>query len=388
MRACFVKSTLARGRIFCYTLLMADRKKCVIVGGGAAGIMCAARLIARGVKPVIVEASARVGKKILVSGNGRCNLSNANVSAEKYNAPKFVAPVLERYPFKELIEWWKRLGLITRTDGEGRVYPHSNYAGSVLNILLAAVREAEMITSCPVKDIKAAGGGFEVICQNAIISAENAVLACGSGAGGGRASYNLLSGAGHTVTPLTPAVTYLVTDKFKGLKGVRAKVSAVLDTQFGTWSDRGEILLKEDGVSGILAFWLSSFLARNRCSGTLSIDFAPDMTEEELKREYGDRRELLCGLLHKALADKLLREGGLELVKNYRVKVTPAKTDSQVMCGGAAVEEWGEDMQSKLHKGLYCIGEMADIDGECGGYNLHWAWVSALAAADSIADRL
>ena len=95
-------------------------------------------------------------------------------------------------------------------------------------------------------------------------------------------------------------------------------------------------------------------------------------------------KELLCGLLHKALADKLLREGGLKLIKRYKVSVTLAGKDNQVTCGGADLKEWGSDMRSKLHKGLYCIGEMADVDGECGGFNLHWAWVSALACADAV----
>lgn len=363
---------------------MENKEKCVIVGGGAAGLMCAARLTAGGVTPLVLEAGARVGKKILVSGNGRCNLSNSGVSEKKYNAPSFVAPVLEKYSFAEVMNFWKELGLVTREDGEGRVYPHSNYAGSVLNILLAATSRAKILTSSPVKSIRAVSGGFSVEYVGGRVLAENVVLACGSGAGGGTASYNLLGGLGHKVTRLTPAITYLKTDAFKGLKGVRAKVQATLKTAFGTWSDKGEILFKEDGVSGILAFWLSSFLARNDCGGTLIIDFAPGMTDEEIEREYAGREELLCGLLHKALADKLLREGGLKLIKRYKVSVTLVAKDNQVTCGGADLKEWGSDMQSKLHKGLYCIGEMADVDGECGGFNLHWAWVSALACADAV----
>ena len=356
----------------------------MIAGGGAAGLMCAARLIGGGITPLILEAGARVGKKILVSGNGRCNLSNANVSAEKYNVPEFAAPVLRKYPFEAVIEQWKKLGLITRTDEQGRVFPHSNYAGSVLNILLGAVCGAKVLTNCPVKSIKKQGNSFKIEHKHGTVYAENVVLACGSGAGGGVASYGLLSGLGHKVTPLTPAVTYLKTDAFKGLKGVRAKVYAKIHTKCGTIGDRGEILFRDDGVSGILAFWLSSFLARNNCAGELEIDFAPDMSREEIFREYGGRQELLCGLLHKALADKLLREGGLELVKSCKANVTLADKDNQVVCGGADISQFDCNMRSLLHKNLYCVGEMLDVDGECGGYNLHWAWVSGMAAADDI----
>lgn len=346
--------------------------------------MCAARLIRSGTVPLILEAGARVGRKILVSGNGRCNLSNSGVNEGRYNAPEFVAPVLEKYPYSSVINWWKELGLVTRTDEQGRTYPYSNYAGSVLNVLLDSVSKAEILTSCPVKSVKKEGKFFKVEHEKGTVYAENLVLACGSGAGGGIPSYNLLKGLGHKVTRLTPAITYLKTDKFKGLKGVRAKVYARLETPFGSRGDRGEILFRDDGVSGILAFWLSSFLARNNCTGVLEIDFAPDLTAEEIKREYGGRERLLCGLLHKALADKLLREGGLERVKNYRVKVALADKDNQAVCGGAELGALDNNLQSKLHGNLYCIGEMADIDGECGGYNLHWAWVSALAAADNI----
>ena len=143
-------------------------------------------------------------------------------------------------------------------------------------------------------------------------------------------------------------------------------------------------MFRDDGVSGILAFWLSSFLARNNCAGELEIDFAPDMSREEIFREYGGRQGLLCGLLHKALADKLLREGGLELVKSCKANVTLADKDNQVVCGGADISQFDCNMRSLLHKNLYCVGEMLDVDGECGGYNLHWAWVSGMAAADDI----
>ena len=135
------------------------------------------------------------------------------------------------------------------------------------------------------------------------------------------------------------------TDAFKGLKGVRAKVYAKLHTKCGAIGDRGEILFRDDGVSGILAFWLSSFLARNNCAGELEIDFAPDMSREEIFREYGGRQGLLCGLLHKALADKLLREGGLELVKSCKANVTLADKDNQVVCGGADISQFDCNMR-------------------------------------------
>ena len=370
----------------CYTWAM---EKVVIVGGGAGGLFCAARLLQAGVTPVVLEAGARVGKKILVSGNGRCNLSNKNVSAERYNAPAFVAPLLRKYGLERVLGAWEELGLLCRQDAEGRIYPYSNSSGSVLNVLLHALKGAKVQTGAPVLAIKREKGAFLLTYAGGELRAENVVLACGSAAGGGRASFALARELGLETTPLRPAVTYLKTDKFKGLKGVRAKVAASLDTGGKTYEDRGEILFREDGVSGVLAFWLSSFAARASGSGVLRIDFAPDFSREKLQEVYGGREELLCGLLHKALADKLLRRGGLAAVKDFSCRVSVADTDNQVTCGGVALDELdAETMMSKKHDGLYCIGEMADIDGECGGYNLHWAWVSAMAAADGIAARI
>ena len=133
----FVPRALPKRSCVCYTCAM---EKVAIVGGGAGGLFCAARLLQKGIKPVILEAGARVGKKILVSGNGRCNLSNQALCAERYNAPDFVAPVLRKYAVEEVMRVWRGMGLVCRSDAEGRIFPYANHSGSVLNVLLRRKR--------------------------------------------------------------------------------------------------------------------------------------------------------------------------------------------------------------------------------------------------------
>ena len=138
-----------------------------------------------------------------------------------------------------------------------------------------------------------------------------------------------------------------------------------------------------------MAFWLSSFAARENCGGVLRLDFAPDLSKNELEEIYGGREQLLCGLLQKALADKLIAAGGLSCVKSFKTDVVLAEGEGQVVCGGLKLDGFEKQtLSSRLQEGLYCIGEMLDVDGECGGYNLHWAWAGALAAADDIAKSI
>ena len=379
----FRPRALPKRSCVCYTCAM---EKVAIVGGGAGGLFCAARLLQKGIKPVILEAGVRVGKKILVSGNGRCNLSNKNVSAERYNAPDFVAPVLQKYAVEEVMRVWRGMGLVCRSDAEGRIFPYSNHSGSVLNVLLRATRGARIMTDAPVTAITREKDGFTLEYRGGKLRAEKVVLACGSRAGGGRESYFLAEKLGHGITPLKSAITYLKTNAFKGLKGVRARARASLEAGGKIFSDEGEILFRDDGVSGILAFWLSSFAARENSGGVLRLDFAPDLSKNELEEIYGGREQLLCGLLQKALADKLIAAGGLSCVKSFKTDVVLAEGEGQVVCGGLKLDGFEEQtLSSRLHEGLYCIGEMLDVDGECGGYNLHWACAGALAAADDIA---
>lgn len=359
----------------------------VIVGGGAGGLMCAALLKRAGKSCVVLEADTRVGRKILASGNGRCNLSSARVAPDKYNAPDFVRGILEECTPSYVTGLWRDMGLMVRTDEEGRIFPYSMSAGSVLNVLLNATQGVKIVTGAAVDSVTIKDGIYRVNAGGKTYESKALVLACGSGAGSGRKSYALARSLGHKVTQLRPAVTYLSTPVFKGLKGVRAKAFASVNAGGTIHGDKGEILFRDDGISGILSFWLSSFVARAGGRGRVTVDFAPDFSYEELLSLFSDKS--LEGLLHKALADRIMRIAGgdrqraLKYVKELSFDVSlPEGSDCQVVSGGLDLSQWNSTtLESLLHRNLYCIGEMLDIDGECGGFNLHWAWAGAITVA-------
>ncbi|MDE6551005.1 MAG: aminoacetone oxidase family FAD-binding enzyme [Clostridia bacterium] len=370
----------------------------IIIGGGAGGIVCALQCALGGKKTLLIEAGERIGRKILVSGNGRCNLSNTAVGADKYNAPKFVAPVLESWGCNKVLDYFATLGLLCRTDGEGRVYPHSMSAGSVLNVLSDSLNNSgcNVLLNVKATDIVFSGGAYRVITDKGEFTARSLVLACGGIAGGGINSYGIVDKLGIPITPFTPALTYIKTPIFKGLKGVKAKIKARIKCGDTLKCCDGEILFRDDGISGIASFWMSTFIARYG-SGEIELDFAPEYSLDKLLSVYGGKRaDSLRGLLHKALSDRLIAicrsdkaDDVIPMIKSF--KFSPiglgGMRDAQVTCGGLDLKRWdNKSLQSIDYPRLYCIGEMLDVDGECGGYNLHWAWASALAVSREITD--
>ncbi len=383
----------------------------VIIGGGASGLLCAMECYKNGLSVAVLEQSDRIGKKIIASGNGKCNLTNNNLSITKYNSD-FANNIISQYNSKYIEDYFYYLGLVTKPDDEGRVYPYSQSSATVVNVLLNKLQNTDIqifVNFCVQNIIKQ--DNFVVVSPFGKIVGKNVVMACGSNATFGKASYNLLFPFGHTVTALYPALTPLLCDNFKSARGVRANVRAsiFIDSK-QVACDNGEVLFKEDGVSGVLAFWLSSFFARelvknknSKCN--VCIDFVPDMTQEQLIEyimQNDDNRYLLQGLLHKALCNIILSATPMDRsllmsyqkasniaqkCKNYQVEIKGlgAINNAQVICGGLNTNEFdNETLQSKLVKGIYATGEILNVDGECGGYNLHWAWASGLAVAKSI----
>ncbi|MDE5617890.1 MAG: aminoacetone oxidase family FAD-binding enzyme [Clostridia bacterium] len=368
----------------------------IVLGGGAGGIVCAGKCALGGKSVLLLESGERIGRKILMSGNGRCNLSNINVAPDKYNRPDFVRAAIEKYGAKQITDFFESINLLCRSDTEGRIYPHSMSAGSVLNALCDWLNKSgcDIALGCTAQDIRCRDGVYYVQCNSATYSAKCVVLACGSAAGGGKNSYSILQAFNIKTTALSSALTYIKTPDFKGLKGVKAKVKIKVTAGGAIHESLGEILFRDDGISGIAAFWASTFIARNN-GGDIEIDFAPEYSKEKLLSVYGGKgAESLRGLLHRALSDRLATisksagaDGVIPLIKSYKFK---AKTlgdikDCQVVCGGLDTSQWDSyTLSSKRYPNLYCIGEMLDIDGECGGYNLHWAWASAMTAAEDI----
>ena len=384
--------------------------KILIIGGGASGMMCALKSAQKGANVTIVERNERVGKKLLATGNGKCNLSNLGVSKDAYNSP-FVEAVLSKYDAQKIMAEFASLGLLCKADSEGRIYPYSESATTALNVLLQRLAEygVETVCDCSAQKIEKIGDGFKVITTKGEYLADKVVLATGSDATSGFNSHSLVNGFGHKSVPLNYAIAPLLCNEVKGANGVRAKVYASIAVNGKTlMGERGELLFKDNALSGVLAFRLSSMLARYRenvKSCEVSVDFVPDMSEKELADYiYANCSAYapLEGILHKALAHNVLARVPMDRslimsrkkaddiargCKNFKVNITGigGKSSAQVASGGVALDGINDNtLQSKLCKGLYIIGEATDVDGLCGGFNLHWAWASALACSEDM----
>ena len=396
-------------------------KEILIVGGGAAGLMAA--VCAKEENPVVhvtvIEAADRVGKKILTTGNGRCNLTNVFASAQDY-APANVAGVFEQLPPDKVMEKFAGMGLVCRQEGEGRVYPASDAASSVLDALrlTAAHLGVKEITGFCVKDVQKSKSGFTVRSEDGRqLRGDVLILTCGGQAASKFTGYDAARALGHTVTPLQPALLPVKTDGagIKGLNGVRCKCAASLLVGSKTvHREEGEMLFKDFGLSGIAVFQLSRIMAREKGKCTIELDLLPNMTDEQAEEFLFDRVETLgwrgtdtffLGMFHKNIAMNLLRMAGISgglvedmtvsqvkklarVMKHWQHNVTGTQgwQNAQVTVGGVPMKEVDEiTLSSRVCKGLYLAGEILDADGPCGGYNLQWAWASGSVAGRNAA---
>ena len=371
-------------------------RRVLIVGGGAGGLAAAVAAGAAGAQVTILEKANRVGKKLLRTGNGRCNLTNLRVSPAGYNCPEFVSPLLAETDCAALRTFFASLGLWTVSDPEGRVYPRSDAAASVLDVLRLGCARAgvQEICSTEVTGLRITQKGYAADTrEHGAFSADRLIVSTGGGTA-------LLRSLGHALTPFSPVLCPLRTDTAptRGLSGLRVKCRASLRRGRAVLvEESGEILFRDFGVSGILALDLSRYAKKG---DTLSLDLLPELTEEELCLRLEQQRslsrpegELLTGIFQRRVAEALIRSAGStdsaalsRRIKDFCLTVEgPGDVqNAQVTRGGAAVEGFDPlTLESRLHPGLYAVGEALDVDGRCGGYNLHWAFASGLAAGRS-----
>lgn len=391
----------------------------LIIGGGAAGLAAAvcARMNSKNIKIIVAEKNDRAAKKILATGNGRCNFTNTRILPEYYYGDRdFISSVLESFPYEKAAELFEKLGVMRRVDDEGRVYPLSNMASSVADALRLYLIEngAELVTGREISAIKRVSGGFET----GDFYAKRIIVACGGKAaphfGTDGKSYPLLTSFGHTLVPPRPALAAIKTDTrlIKGLKGV--KVMAKL--RIGEHSDEGEVLFTDYGVSGIPAMQISRFAEKGK---RLFVDMLPQLSFDEAKRELYERvrafpkrsaENIFSGIVNKKIAVPMARYAGIEkmnvkcesftdenirkcaeYLKNLSLLIlgTASFDEAQVTAGGVELTEFDpKTMESRLQKGLFAAGEILDCDGICGGYNLHWAWATGYIAAKGAVDSL
>lgn len=401
-------------------------KDIAVVGGGAAGLVAAISAARSGASVLILERQERLGKKILVTGNGRCNFSNRGAQAACYHGdPSFAGAVLARFGVAETLRFFAELGLLGREEGEGRLYPVSNQANAVLDCLRLETARLGVESRCgvPVVDIQPLAGGFRLRdAAGRDTFAKRLVLATGGAAKGGSLSgYELLTRLGQPQTPRFAALTGIKIDHpaCRSLKGLRVKGEISL-WQAGRCqrSERGELQFTDYGLSGIAVFNLARLLHGAK-DAWLQLDLLPEYTLAELQEHLQAKQSRLqdfpvedlgVGLLPKRLAQALLQESAplplstslgragadvpaafAKVVKCWRLRPLGALplTEAQITAGGAAttyIEP--HTMASKCCPGLYLAGELVDIDGDCGGYNLQWAWSSGFVAGESAAKSL
>jgi predicted Rossmann fold flavoprotein len=413
------------------------RRRVVVVGGGASGMMAALAAGQGGAEAVILEKNARVGKKLLGTGNGRCNLTNEHMGHRFYHGrdPLFTEYALSCLDPASVRRLFQGVGLETKAEWDGKVYPLCDQASAVLDVLMlalekqgAAVQCGENVTAVR-RESKGASREFFVECASGrAYRGDRVILACGGKAAPGSGSdgkcFEWVGALGHRVSELFPALTQLKLDGdfFPALSGVKTEgAAAVLKNGEEAQRERGDLLFTDYGVSGPPILQLSrkagEILSGNDgASCELKLILLDQWRLEEiqscLERRFqtlGDWPVSRClvGFINKRLGQVLLKSAGLfhrkgtvsqlrhedvrrlsRLLRDWRIPVRGLRgwTNAQATAGGVLTDEiCARSMESKLAPGLYFSGEMMDIDGDCGGYNLHWAWASGFLAGRSAA---
>ncbi len=411
------------------------KKQVAVIGGGAAGLTAAIWAARSGASAVILEHTDRVGKKILSTGNGRCNLTNSKMEASCYRSgdPQFPMEAISQFGWKDTLRWFSSMGLLCRCRMESYYYPMSDQASAVLDCLRMECSRLGITirTGIQPERIRRMREGrrsfYEIMTDQGEVRADAVILACGSKAapntGSDGSGYELAKSLGHRIIKPLPALVQLRCqgNHYRQLAGIRTEADLrLLVNDREMWRERGELQITDYGISGIPVFQLSRFAARGMDEGKkvrVMIDFLPFMDKKESRifleqrfAEFGDRNgeDFLTGVLHKKLAAVLLKMAGIRLdqpvssasirqrehllraIKEYEALVSSVNpfANAQVCCGGVDVREVDPStMESRLMGDIYFAGEILDVDGICGGYNLQWAWSSGKAAGCRAAQK-
>lgn len=400
-------------------MIVTNQYQTVILGGGMAGMAAAISSARTGENPILLEKMDQPGKKILASGNGRCNLLNLNPPVY-YGEPEFAAKVLGPNPVEKLTEFWHSLGLFIRYDNAGRGYPYTFSSSSVIEALRAELKrlKVQVRTKCRVRDLRFRDGSFQLTAEDGgFLEAKRIILATGGAAqpklGGNLDAWPWLTSAGHTMVSPFPVLTPLITDSraISGLSGIRVKCTLRIESRGQvTHEEAGELLFTDKGISGICVFQCARFVTPGESEAV--IDLAPDLLPGgSLKQELIRRRnacgddtppELLRGLCLPKLGYAVCKQSGLSLkgekacslsdstleriaetVHGYRVRIQAAEgfDRAQLMAGGVRCSEVRpENMESRLQTGMHITGELLNVDGDTGGFNLMFACMSGILA--------
>ena len=399
-----------------------------VIGGGAAGMIAAITSAREGARVTILEHKDRIGKKILSTGNGRCNFTNTYQTPACYRSDNrdFAWNIIQKFNVEKTISFFKELGIYPK-DRNGYLYPYSDQAAAILEVLQIEVAKLDIcvMTEINVLDIQPVKRGIRITTDKKTITADSVILACGSKAapvtGSDGSGYQLAKLFGHRIVPVLPALVQLrCAEKFyKSISGVRVQgtVEIYADDIFLA-SDTGEIQLTNYGISGIPVFQVSRYAAKalyKKQSVTAVLNFMPDMNKEEFLLFLQERitlcpyktlDEFFTGVFPKKLCELWIRLSRLPkemrvsdlsgeqleklvlLIQHLRTHITETNSfeQAQICCGGVDTTEINPDtLESNYVPGIYFAGELLDVDGICGGYNLQWAWSSGFVAGKEAA---
>ena len=373
-----------------------------IVGSGPAGLAAAISIKRKYIdsEVSVFEYMPKLGKKLLASGNGKGNVSNINMGTEYYNSP-FVKDIIKM----DVVGFLNSCGILTKVDKEGRIYPYNEQAQTVVDCLNLELYDLG------IKVIKEKVVGIGINYLTTFFNSyyfDKIIIATGGKSqeylGSDGSMYRAIEGLGHTITKLSPALCPIKTkEDFSDIQGLRCKVSAKAYNGEDFYEDKGELLFKEDGISGIIVFQISSIFARSGF-GSVTVDFFPDMSDDELENVIKSLKQdryvdlALMGLMNRKLISHILGDtrgkylkdfDPKELVyklKNYKIECIKNYefVQSQITVGGVSLSEVKPTLESKLVDNIYFIGEVLDVDGLSGGYNIHFAIASALWLAKNL----
>lgn len=398
-----------------------------VIGGGASGLFLAKRLADNGVQVCVYERGDRLGKKLSATGNGQGNITNRAVASAEYfsvdgNAGK-IQEIIRKYDDKRVFEEFASMGVLLSFDERGRAYPTGRQASALTDALRYYLEEkgVKIALSTQVTAVRKDKGRFLLTLKNTekeyVAEADYVVFCTGGKAqknfGTDGTAYACIRGLGHTVTRLYPSLVQLKTDVSytKTLRGIRVSDAGLTATYKRDGVSKrtalqGDVIFTEYGISGDAVFRISAFLTDVLDKETtVYIDFLPDFTEEQIRQATLRKRaslqslpesEWLCGIVNNQVGRAIMKRagnGGMELavklVKAFPLTVTGTLgfDYAQVTKGGVPLSEVQADLQSSIIDGVYFAGETLDVDGQCGGFNLQWAFSSAYAVADAISAR-
>lgn len=410
----------------------------VIIGAGASGLAAAvmlARENAANRHIIVLEKESRVGRKILATGNGRCNLTNRHVNQSHYysDEKRMMNGILQRFDIDQTLQFFESLGIVCMETEKGRLYPRSFQASAVLDTLREAcmLLQVDIRVDARVVKIEKKKNEYDIMIENQEKLVADAVLvACGGKAspklGSDGSGLAIMKALGFACSPVYPVMVQICTEtnRIQSLKGIKFEGQASLwHKNERVASESGEILFTEYGLSGLPIFQLSicagEYWRRNpKAALEIRLDFLPEMDSDALlmhlimRMSYLAERDLqsyFAGLLNKRIGLAVLKAANVQPLsrkivsmgqKELNALVDQCKAFSllakgnrpfdqaQVTAGGIRLNEFDANLQSKRLPGLFAAGELLDVHGDCGGYNLQWAWSSAAAAVQGLTQYL